>query len=522
MWVPAVATAQFCGEMRRRRQAGPGARLRPDYLRRPLSLRHRTSSARLRRASLPMLRRLPAASLLLAAALAVTLAVTVGACRPSADAPVRVTSRLAGTISAPDSLAGPYELIVGHEDASGVDTIGYAMTDASGRYSMIVEAPERGVYPLLVERDGRVLRVADLVVADGDSARLDIRMPLGGRYLRIRSRENDAWTAYRNARAARSSAIREALGAGTAAEDRFRMAALQTATVLWSLRETYKGTVASELASAESVALLVGQDDSLAVAHAREVAPSEAGYAETAEAARRAEARLRGLPAAVALLETMRDAATSADTKAQIQASVVTAYLDSARGEDAARAAERLRRDHADTPWARWAERAAYEARTLLPGKPAPAFATRTLGGADVSTESLRGRPFLLAFHGGDADLVSSLDGRVAAARDLLGPALPMIPVVVAPDSAGLHRLLRDVKAPASTVVARAEGVLAEAYNVRVPDTYFLVGADGKIVAKYVSAPVERVLLDARRLLGAAAPAMPSAAAPATAAPVGR
>ncbi len=90
-----------------------------------------------------------------------------------------------------------------------------------------------------------------------------------------------------------------------------------------------------------------------------------------------------------------------------------------------------------------------------------------------------------------------------------------MIPVVVAPDSAAMHRLLRDVRAPASTVIARSEGVLAEAYNVRVPDTYYLVGADGKIVAKYVATPVERVLLDARRLLGSAAPPIAAASAPA-------
>ncbi len=333
----------------------------------------------------PMLVR-PSAALRAVRALVLSalVAASVGGCRSGADdAPVRVTSRLSGTITAPDSLAGPYELIVGHEDADGIDTLGYAMADASGAYSMQVTAPARGVYPLLVERNGQVLRIADLVVVDGDSARLDVRMPLGQRYLRIRSRENDAWTGYRNARAARASAVRAAIAAGTGAEDRFRMAALQTATVLWSLRETYAGTVASEMASAEAVALLVGQNDSLAVAHARAVAPTEAGYAETAEAARRAEARLRGLPAAVTLLETMAAAAPRADTKAQIQASLVTAYLDSARGEDAAAAADRLRRDHAGTPWARWAERAAYEARTLLPGKPAPAFATRTLGGTD-------------------------------------------------------------------------------------------------------------------------------------------
>ena len=459
---------------------------------------------------------LRAATLGVLAAAAVAVLLGLGACRSgTGDAPERVTSRLSGTITAPDSLAGPYELIVGHENARGIDTLGYAMTDASGAYSMQVTAPARGVYPLLVERGGQVIRIADLVVVAGDSARLDIRMPLGGRYLRIRSRENDAWTAYRNARAARASAVREALASGTGAEDRFRMAALQTATVLWSLRETFAGTVASELASAEAVALLVGQDDSLAVAHARAVAPTEAGYAETAEAARRSEARLHGLPAAVTLLETMAAAAPRADTKAQIQASLVTAYLDSSRGEDAAAAADRLRRDHAGTPWARWAERAAYEARTLLPGKPAPAFATRTLGGTDVATATLAGRPYLLAFHGADADLVSSLSARVAAARDLLGPMMPMIPVVVAPDSAAMHRLLRDVKAPASAVVARSEGVLAEAYNVRVPDTYYLVGADGRIVAKYVATPVERVFLDARRLLGPAAPPIAAASPPA-------
>lgn len=445
----------------------------------------------------------------------------VGACRPSASETTteRVQSRLAGRVTAPDSLAGPYTFIVGSETPQGVDTLGFAMTDASGAYAMLIDAPGRGVYPLFVERAGRVLRVADLVVADGDSATLNVAMPLGGRLLRIRSRENDAWTAYRNARASRAAAVRDALQAGTDADARFALASQQTASILWSLRETYAGTVASEIGSAEAVALLVGTDDSLAVAHARAIQPAEAGYAEAAEAARRAEARLRGLKGAEALLTEMREKATTDETKARIQASLVTAYLDSARGEDAATAAERLKRDHAGTAWARWAERAAYEARTLLPGKPAPTFETQTLGGAAVSTASLGGRPFLLAFHGGDADGLSALESRVDAAREVLGDALPFVQVVVAADSAGLRRLLRDTKAPGTVVVARDEGTLTEAFNVRVPGTYYLVRADGRIAGKYVDVPLERVLFDARRLLGAAAPA---ATSPAPAAPAAR
>ena len=78
----------------------------------------------------------------------------LGACQTSTpDAPGdgHVRSRLAGRVTAPDSLAGPYTFIVGNETARGVDTLGFAMTDASGAYAMHVDAPARGVYPLFVE-----------------------------------------------------------------------------------------------------------------------------------------------------------------------------------------------------------------------------------------------------------------------------------------------------------------------------------------------------------------------------------
>src|SRR5690606_11779647 len=107
-----------------------------------------------------------------------------------------------------------------------------------------------------------VMRQSELVVAEGDSGRMQLVFPLGSRPLNIRSQENGAWMAYRNARAHYNTALARLVQSENYDAAQMHNLVEQTAALLWNLRETFPNTVGSDVAEAEAVALLNGWNDS--------------------------------------------------------------------------------------------------------------------------------------------------------------------------------------------------------------------------------------------------------------------
>ena len=452
-------------------------------------------------------------------ALALALAASLSACRrddaatPAAATTVR--SVLTGTVTAPDSLTGRFEVLVVSGPGADPDTLGYARVGADGAFALAVVAPARGVYPLYVLRDGRPVKLDEFVAADGDTARLTARLPLGRRPLRIRSRENDAWTAFRNARAQYGLGLQSALASGEDVAAAAALAMRQSSTILWSLRETYANTVGSEVGSAESLALLDGVDDSLLVARADVIGPNEAGFASAAEVARRAEARLRGKASALALLARFQARAATDEQRARLQAAVVTAHLDSLDGPAAARAAADLRERYPASPWADWAEGARYEAEHLLPGMAAPEIDAPAFGGGRVRLDGLRGSVVVLEFFDPtDERFAQELPARAALVQRLRGARFEIVSVAVHADTlVGRAFLSQNRLSGRGVVAAGSAAPLPARYNARLLPTRFLIDGAGRIRGKYVGSAFAALVQDAVALAPLAstpAPAPPT------------
>ena len=106
-----------------------------------------------------------------------------------------------------------FEILVASADGRA-DTLGYATSDSTGFFSMDLLAPERGIYPVFFSRRGAVLKQGQIVVAEGDSASLNLRLPDPVRPLIIRSNENAAWLAYRNSKAVHNRQLLELVRSG--------------------------------------------------------------------------------------------------------------------------------------------------------------------------------------------------------------------------------------------------------------------------------------------------------------------
>ncbi len=436
----------------------------------------------------------------------------LAACNPG-GAPPGVVSYLSGQLVLADSLQGmrveAFSLLVFNETPTGVDTLGIGQVDATGAFAFNVTAADRGIYPLVLLYENKPLRVDELVVADGDSATVRYPFPVTGRVLRVRSRENDAWMAYRNAKALYNSALQDAVGQDGALS-LIQMGTLQASNILWSLRDGYPGTVAEELGVAESVVLLDGWDDSLLVARAGMVDPSNAGFVTVAQAARRGQARLEGQGASIRLLEAFRDKTADMEDQAAIQAEIVTARLDSMQADAAIGAARLLREQYPKSAWAGWAERAEYEAASLMPGRPSPVFRVTTTQGRTLTLDSLRGRYVVLEFFAPGSDAFrQQLDGRLALEQALESYPVSFVSVSLDTDSLMTRAFFSQVPFQGFKVEdARGdESPLAKQFNVHALPTRYLIGPEGTLLAKYVGPLVPQLTLDLLTLLRIAKPA---------------
>lgn len=423
------------------------------------------------------------------------------------EAPVR--SHLEGRLSvraeidSTQNYAG-FEILVANESAAGIDTLGYAETDVEGRFALDVVAPGRGLYPLLISRNGTLIKLDELAVAEGDSAVVEAVLPVGERPLRIRSAENSAWIAFRNTKAQHKNNLVELLQAGTYNDDEIRKRVVQTSLILWSMRETFPGTVGADLAAAEAVMMLGGWDDSLAVARARAIAPENPSYAGVARVARMALARHEGPEAALALVRDFQARAAGEEAHAALQAEIVMAHVEADQRAEALAAARTLAEDYAHTGWVPWAEKAIYELETLMPGLPAPGFEVQTRTFDPLSLEALRGNVVVLEFYQPRSDIfLRELPLRAALFAENEGKAFRLVSISLEPDRVLNEALFEGRSFPGLHVVAPggAGGPLARLYNINVLPTRYLIDQEGRIVGKYVGGGIETLQRDVQALL---------------------
>ena len=283
----------------------------------------------------------------------------------------------------------------------------------------------------------------------------------------------------------------------------------QTAQVLWSMRDTYPNTLGAAQSMAESISLLEGWSDSLVVARSKEIDPSNPRFVEVARAARRAEARLHGQPAALDALRQFQQQAGSANQKAALQAEIVRAHIDSLEQDEALAAARTLAQEYPDTPWSAWAERAEYEVANLLPGMTAPVFEATTWDGESLALTDLRGQPVVLEFYQPSNELYRGQLPRRNALYEAARPAdLRIISVSLQPDTLLNEAFFEGREIPGTHVVATEELAreLIQKYNIGSLPTRLYIDANGRIVDKYVGSAFARLQEDVQRRLDALAP----------------
>lgn len=412
------------------------------------------------------------------------------ACAQEEETPISIRSTLDGRLTVRTEVETStdyrdFEVLVALDKDGEPDTLGFAITDSTGRFLMNITAPERGVYALVISRRGQILTVGQLAVAEGDSASLSAAFPLGNRTFRVRSMENSAWQAYQNSLAQHDRQLVELVQTEGYNEEVVRQRVAQTAMILWDMQNTFPGTMGSEVAMAEAVVMEAGWNDSLAVARARVIPSNNIQFGDVGRVVRQATARLEGHEAALAVLEDFARRATNDEHRAQLASERVLAHADSSQFDAALAAAAALQEDYANSPWAQWAARTAYDIEHLRPGMAAPNFAVRDVAGDSLHLADLRGRHVVLEFYRPEDDVYQrELEGRNSLVTGMGTERLAMVSISLQPDTLINEAFFEEREAPGIHVYGA--GDLVQAYNVNVVPTRFLIDPEGRLVSKFV------------------------------------
>jgi peroxiredoxin len=430
---------------------------------------------------------------------AAALALSLIGC--GAKSAAQIVTHVSGNLSVRtevDSLAdnSGFEVLLASNIDGNLDTLGVTLTDSDGNFSLDVHVDDRGVYPLLISRAGQTLTIEEIVLAAGDSSRVRASFPLDGRGVRIVSPENAAWSAYNNTKAQHAKMVLDLVqSTPDYTEADMGRAVRQTSSIFWGLQDTFPGSFGSLVASAESIVMLEGWADSVAVERARQVADTHPSKVPIARAVRRSVARLSGQNAAVDFVRSLITG-TNLEDDAALLSEIVVAYTDSLQSPQAVAAARELQSGYPESPWSRWAEGAIYEAEHLLPGMPAPAFTVIDTEGRVIDNEELRDQFFMLEFYTPTHPLFQQELGlRQAILEALPSEIFEAVSISLEPDSAYNEALLdgRDILGRFVFDTDGVEGLVATAYNVNIVPTRILIDPAGNIVRKYAGATLEEL-----------------------------
>lgn len=418
-------------------------------------------------------------------------AILFAGCGSDTQYPVRSevegTLRIRAAIDSAGDFSG-FRISVLTQKDGDVDTLGTAVTGRDGRFSMTVRAPEKGIYPIFVEREGTTLSIGEFVAVEGDSVRISATFPLGTRPLPILSKENAAWAAYRNTKAQHNRSMLDLLESNSFQTQGLRQITAQTSTILWSIRSSYAGTMGADIAMAESIIMMEGWNDSTVVARLEEVSLDNESIVEVVQAARRSVARLSGGEASIDLIRDYLERVPE-NKQAAIMAELVIAFADSGMTVQAVEASTDLRRLYPESEWFNWAARATYDLENLQPGMDAPVYSLTSREGVELSSSSMSGKFVVLEFFNPLEQIWRrELQVRDGIAGALSQSAFETISVSVEPDSV-INEALFDGDDHPGHFVWSDRGLdhqIVKDYNVNVLPTRFLINPDGIIVARYI------------------------------------
>ena len=269
------------------------------------------------------------------------------------------------------------ELMIAFRNSGGsvTDTVYHAITDQDGYFSGIARFEEKNIYPLVISRNNNELAVVNLVLADGDSVRIDGELPDLESSIEIKSAENNIYeTVDRIDR--NFSRVMRFISSGAVSDDSLDIELQKWSDIYWDIYNDNPGTFAANRSLSRSVAILQGWNDSLMVERINTAFDKDGELpAPVRRTGMRYYANSDGVDRAVSFLEKLEKTEDDKDEVMSIQMDMIKLLYDSTRVDVASERLASFQQTYSEhQAGMQWAERMNTDVEKFSAGSIMPEF----------------------------------------------------------------------------------------------------------------------------------------------------
>lgn len=306
---------------------------------------------------------------------------------------------VADSVDQSKNYAGIGYLVFKRDSTQKADTLMYAETDVNGEFVGKIEVPAKGIYPVYISRNKKLLASSSLILSFDDTVKITAQLPAYNQTEKFVSKEYTAQDVF--GRVNRNfGRIADYANSGKLAQDTLPEILTNWSAIYWSIHTKYPQTVAGDQAVGESFRLLRGLNDSLLLERFDSLKAFPNLKVSFARVAGEAKARISGLESSLAFLENVQKQAPSPAQELQILRNQIEFLADSNQHERAYKLIKRNEKLFNTIKGAKsWAAYFAKETNRLAPGKSLPDF--RLVTATDtISKASYIGKYYILEIAG--------------------------------------------------------------------------------------------------------------------------
>ena len=437
------------------------------------------------------------------------VALLLSACSPD-QKPQGPTAFVQGRITVADSIdssadySGIEVSIVKKDSAqAAADTLFYQATDSSGTFSGMASFPENNFYTMFINRNQRRLGQYPVILADGDSVRIEGELPNLQQSLEIHSTEHDALSKFRRLNNGYQRVARY-IQAGALKGDSLVDEITKWGGLYWDLYEEQKGTIAGRMSAVESIRMFGSVDGEKMIQKLRELRDDERLVSLAAQYGKEYLARNKGLDYSLNYLDTLQTITRDTQASMNIQQERIKLLYDSARIDQAKTRLNGFKEKYGMRRSARdWIESIEYDLHYLSPGDTIPTFAFK-YNGQTISRDSLKGTPYILEITLLSNRLYQRQYDRTFVIHNIyknFGLQVITIPLDQSQVTIDAFFEERTRAWPVASADAFDRQELVEKFNVRMVPTRFLVNEQGEIVRKYIGQEYQDIIQGIQMLI---------------------
>jgi len=399
-----------------------------------------------------------------------------------------------------------FNLLIALRDSAGAysDTVYHAITDQDGYFSGTARFKEKNLYPMLISRNNNNLGLVNIVLADGDSVRVEAEFPDIEQTLKIESEENEVFETLE--RIDRNfNRVMRFITAGAVSEDSVEIELQKWSDIYWDISNDNPDTYAADRALSRSVTILEGWNDSLMIDRIESVMnQGETLPATVRRLATNYYAERSGAERAVSYLDSLAKNASDENTQMAIEMEMIKLLYDSASVEMASQRIDEFKETYTEHQRGRqWADRISYDIENFSAGDPVPSFEFMSTENEIIDKDSLAGKPFILEFTRLDDPLYQDQYDRLLVISQIYsGFGLEVITVPLGTSGVTINAFFEERSKLWPFADPKSFDVedLSKRFNIYGIPVRFLVNSDGNLIRKYTGTEFDQIITGLQKI----------------------